>query len=330
MNNSPEQTVFSGIQPSGTLHIGNYLGAIKQWIPLQQDHEAYFCIVDLHAITVPYDASQLPAAALNAAAIYLACGLDPGQATIFVQSHVPAHAELAWLLSTLTPLGELKRMTQFKEKSERGRGEAGLGLLAYPVLQAADILLYQTDTVPVGEDQVQHIEITRDIARRFNGRFGRAFTIPQAQVNRSTARVMSLTEPTRKMSKSDHPKSYLALTDKPDTIKQKIMSAVTETEPVFSFAASGPAVRNLLNIYQAFSGQEAEEIEAKFSGGGYQEFKEAVAELLIEKLTPVREEYENLRRDETKLRKILGQGREKARAKAKNTLKDIKQKMGLL
>lgn len=322
------KTIFSGIQPSGTLHIGNYLGAIKQWVELQKDNDAYFCIVDLHAITVPYDAKQLPDAILNAAAIYQACGIDSKQSTIFVQSHVPAHAELAWLLGIITSLGELKRMTQFKEKSSKQKNEEALGLFAYPVLQAADILLYKTNTVPVGEDQAQHIELTRDVARRFNNRFGEVFTIPKPQINKDTARIMSLTTPTQKMSKSDSEKSYIALTDEPNIIKQKIASAVTETKPVFSFTKSGPAVKNLLTIYQAFSDQEPEAIETKFSGGGYKEFKEALADLLIEKLTPLQEKYKAKRQPE-ELKKILADSKAKAEQVANQTLADVKQKMGL-
>src|SRR3989344_8462789 len=222
--------IFSGIQPSGTLHIGNYLGALKQWVELQENNTAYFCIVDLHAITVPYDVERLPEHILNAAAAYLAAGVDPNKSTIFVQSHVPAHAELAWLLGTTTPQGELGRMTQYKDKSTKQKESGTLGLFAYPVLQAADILLYQTNIVPVGEDQKQHIELTRDIAKRFNNKFSEVFTIPEAYINGSpdrlaspkpsaqAGRIMSLTDPTRKISKSDEGKSYIALTDAPDII----------------------------------------------------------------------------------------------------------------
>src|SRR3989344_266273 len=243
------KTILSGIQPSGELHLGNYLGAIKQWVELQQDSTAYFCIVDLHAITVPYSPAELSERVLATAAIYLACGVDPEKSVIFIQSHVPAHAELAWLLGTTTPLGELNRMTQFKDKAAK-QGTETLGLFAYPVLQAADILLYQADLVPVGEDQIQHLELARDIAKRFNNKFGEVFTVPKAHVNKNTARIMSLTEPTKKMSKSDNARSYIALTDEPDTIRKKIASAVTETKPGFSFERSGPAVKNLLAIYQ--------------------------------------------------------------------------------
>ena len=330
MKQVKDKTIFSGIQPSGTLHIGNYLGAIKQWVELQHNNTAFFCIVDEHAITAPYDEKKLPNAILDAAATYLATGIDSENSTIFVQSHVTAHTQLAWLLASNTPLGELNRMTQYKEKSAKQKNEGTLGLFAYPVLQAADILLYQTNIVPVGEDQIQHIELTRDIAKRFNNLFDKTFTIPRPLINKDTARLMSLTNPTQKMSKSDNPKSYIALTDKPEVIKQKIMSAVTETEPVFSFTKSGPAVKNLLTIYQAFSEEKQEEIELEFKKDGYKEFKEALVNLLVDKLTPIQEKYEELRKDEPKLRKLLDNGAKQANRIANKTLTDVKEKMGLL
>lgn len=328
MTSTPKQVVFSGIQPSGTLHIGNYLGAIKQWVELQTDHTAYYCIVDLHAITVPYEARSLPDYILNATALYLAAGLDPEKNVIFVQSHVSAHAELAWLLATQTPFGELSRMTQFKDKSAKQNEQTTLGLFAYPVLMAADILLYQTQIVPVGEDQTQHVELARDIAQRFNNKFGQTFVAPKAQVNKNTARIMSLSDPTKKMSKSDTPKSYVAILDESESVRQKIMGAVTETEPVISFAQSGPAVKNLLTIYQAFSEQEPAGIEEQFTGKGYKEFKEALAELVIEKLKPLQRRYKEARDDEEKLRRILNNGAERASLAANKTLLEVKEKMG--
>src|SRR3989344_864373 len=321
--------IFSGIQPSGTLHIGNYLGALKQWVELQENNTAYFCIVDLHAITVPYDVERLPEHILNAAAAYLAAGVDPNKSTIFVQSHVPAHAELAWLLGTTTPQGELGRMTQYKDKSTKQKESGTLGLFAYPVLQAADILLYQTNIVPVGEDQKQHIELTRDIAKRFNNKFSEVFTIPEAKINKSSARNMSLTDPTKKMSKSDDPKSYIALTDGPDIVRQKIMSAVTETEPVFPFEKSGPAVKNLLTIYQAFSGEDEAIIEQKFSGAGYKEFKMALADAINLELTPLKERFEAIRANQNALSRTLEQGKDKARHVATQTLEAAKAAMGI-
>ncbi len=330
MENPSHKIVFSGIQPSGSLHLGNYLGAIKQWVSLQENNTAYYCIVDQHAITVEYDAKKLPDYVLDAAAAFLAAGVDPERSVIFVQSHVPAHSELAWLLSTITPYGELSRMTQFKEKSAKQKNSFSLGLFAYPVLMAADILLYQAEIVPVGEDQVQHIELARDIAKRFNNRYGDMFTLPQPFVNPGAARLMSLTDATKKMSKSDTEKSYIALTDGPDTIKKKISSAVTETEPVFSFTNSGPAVKNLLNIYKALSEESAETIEKKFAGQGYKEFKDALADLVVEKLEPLQKRFKEIRHDEAELRVTLGRGMHKAQSIANATLHRVKEVMGLM
>lgn len=325
-----KKTVLSGIQPSGTLHLGNYLGAIKQWVALQSNNTCYYCIVDLHAITVPYDPASLPDRVLDAVAMYLAAGVDPDQSTIFVQSHVSAHAELAWLLSAQTPFGELSRMTQFKEKAEKQSENTTLGLFAYPVLMTADILLYQTNLVPVGEDQKQHLELTRNIAERFNNKFGQAFTIPEPHIPKETARIMSLTDPTKKMSKSDSEKSYIALTDEPDVIRKKIMSAVTETEPVFSFEKSGPAVKNLLSIYQALSEESADTIESQFKNVGYKEFKAALAELIITKLSPLQAKYKELRQNDDELRILLGRGKHHAEQVANQTLRAVKDKMGLV
>lgn len=329
------KTILSGIQPSGVLHLGNYLGALKQWVALQEGNTAYYCIVDEHAITVPYDPKILHERVLDTAAIYLAAGLDPTKSTIFVQSHVSAHAELAWLLGTITPFGELSRMTQFKDKALRqAQGEqkdgSSLGLFSYPVLMAADILLYRADIVPVGEDQTQHLELTRNIAKRFNNQFGEIFTIPEGFMPKTTARIMSLTDPTKKMSKSDNEKSYIALTDSADAIKKKIMSAVTETEPVFSFTESGPAVKNLLTIYQALTEKNETDIEAEFAGKGYKEFKEALAEVVVESLRPLRETYEEIRRDDDELRVTLGRGMHTAQRVANQMLQEVKEKMGLL
>lgn len=321
-------TIFSGIQPSGTLHLGNYLGALKQWVDLQTGNTAYFCIVDQHAITVPYEPTELPKRVLDAAAMYIAAGIDPEHSTIFVQSHVGAHTELGWLLSTITPYGDLSRMTQFKDKSQKQQTNTTLGLFAYPVLMAADILLYQANKVPVGEDQAQHVELTRSIAKRFNNKFGDVFTMPEVMLNK-TARIMSLADPTKKMGKSDPAPSYIALTDPPETIRKKIMGAVTDTEPVFSFEKSGPAVKNLLDIYAALSGEDPSAIEQKFAGKGYKDFKKALAELVITKLSPLQEKFTALRQDEVKLKEILASGAAKASTVTQKTLADVKQKMGL-
>lgn len=337
METPRNRRILSGIQPSGTLHIGNYLGALKQWVALQAQNECYYCIVDEHAITVSYEPKDLQDRILDAAAMYIAAGLDPEKSMIFVQSHVPQHTELAWLLGTLTPYGELARMTQFKDKSRQFGGQApkqatgvSVGLFSYPILMAADILLYHAQAVPVGDDQVQHLELTRTIAERFNSRFGEIFTIPQAYIPPLTARVMSLHDPTKKMSKGDEAKTYIALNDTPDVIRKKIAAAVTETEPVFSFAHSGPAVKNLLIIYEAFSGQPREAIEKDFTGKGYKEFKEALAETLIATLTPLQEKYQGIRANDDELRIILGRGNYKAEQVAGQTLSRVKEVMGLL
>ena len=324
------QAILSGVQPSGILHLGNYLGALKQWVELQQDNDTYYCIVDLHAITVPYEVKTFPNQVLDAAAMYLAVGIDPEESVMFVQSHIPAHTELAWLLGTTTPFGELSRMTQFKDKAEKQQDTTSLGLFAYPVLMAADILLYQAHAVPVGEDQIQHIELTRDIAKRFNNQFGEVFTVPKAYIPENTARIMSLQDPTKKMSKSDGEKDYVALTDDTETIRKKIMSAVTETEPIFSFSNSGPAVKNLLTIYHAVTEKPQPDIEKEFADAGYKEFKEALAEAVIEKLNPIQERYHALRNDETELSILLRRGAEKASNTANKTLQKKKKKMGLV
>lgn len=330
MESPSNQTILSGIQPSGTLHLGNYLGALKQWVTLQEENTAYYCIVDLHAVTVPYDAKALHNRVLDAAALYLAAGVDPEKSTIFVQSHVAAHAELAWLLGATTPFGELSRMTQFKDKAAKQKDGSSLGLFAYPVLMAADILLYRANTVPVGEDQTQHIELARDIAKRFNNQFGEVFNIPKAFIPQQTARIMSLVDPTRKMSKSDGEKSYVAITDDPDVIRKKIMSAVTETEPIFSFEKSGPAVKNLLTIYQALTDKNPNDIEAEFADTGYKEFKETLADVVVESLKPIRETYAEIREDDDDLRIILRRGAAQASQVANETLQAAKEKMGLL
>ncbi|MEX2054949.1 MAG: tryptophan--tRNA ligase [Candidatus Andersenbacteria bacterium] len=325
-----QKRIFSGVQPSGVLHLGNYLGALKQWVALQEQNETFYCIVDEHAITVPYDPKQLQDRILDTTALYIAAGIDPERSIVFVQSHVPQHTELAWLLSTITPYGDLTRMTQFKDKSKKQSAGTTVGLFSYPMLMAADILLYQTQVVPVGDDQTQHIELTREVATRFNGRFGDHLTIPQAYVNPLVARIMSLSDPTKKMSKSDEPKTYIALTDEAETIRKKIGSAVTETEPVFSFSESGPAVQNLLHLYQALGDESPEAIEAAFSGKGYKEFKEALAERIITTLQPLQKRYQELRASDDDLRILLGRGQHRAQQVAAQTLTRVKEAMGLL
>ena len=326
------KVVISGIQPSGTLHIGNYLGAIKQWIDLQKNNTAYFCIVDQHAITVPYDKNTLQDRILDVAATYIAAGVDIQKSVIFVQSHIAAHTELAWLLSTITPYGNMTRMTQFKDKSKKlsSKDAVSLALFSYPVLMAADILLYNADIVPVGEDQKQHIELARDIAERFNTMYGDVFTIPTPYIPEESARIMSLSDPTKKMSKSDSEKSYIALTDTPDIIRQKIASAVTDTEAVFSFKKSGPAVKNLLNIYKAFRGTDEQTIEQKFAEKNYKEFKETLAEAIVTGLKDFQEKYNEVCKDDVELRFTLGRGMHRAQGVANATLHRVKEAMGLL
>ncbi len=326
------KTIFSGIQPSGTLHIGNYLGAIKQWIELQEHNTAYFCVVDHHAITVPYDASTLQDRILDVAATYIAAGVDINKSVIFLQSHVSAHTELAWLLSTVAPYGNLTRMTQFKDKSKKldAKDSISLALFSYPVLMAADILLYNTNIVPVGEDQKQHVELARDIAQRFNARYGEIFTMPEPYIPENAARIMSLNDPSKKMSKSDTEKSYIALNDTPEDIRKKIASAVTDTETIFSFKKSGPAVKNLLNIYKAFSPKSEEEIEQEFTGKGYKEFKAALADTVIIGLEEFQNKYAAIRKDDVELRFALGRGMHRAQGTANATLHRAKEAMGLM
>ena len=325
MTNKP--IVFSGVQPSGNLHIGNYLGAIKQFVELQNTSEAIFCVVDEHAITVPQDPKELRAKTLEIAKLYLACGIDPEKAIIFIQSHVPAHAELGWILNTITPLGELERMTQFKEKKESHGVLAGL--LNYPSLMAADILLYHTDTVPVGEDQLQHIELTRSLAERFNNRFGETFKVPKAAVNKNTARVMGLDNPEKKMSKSaDSEYNYISILEKPENIRRKIKAAVTDSGSDIKYSKDKPAISNLLTIFSGFSGKTISEIEKEYSGKKYSEFKADLGELLVEKLGEIQEKYNSLSDEEVLA--ILREGAKKAEKIASKTLREVQEKIGFV
>jgi len=322
--------VFSGIQPTGEIHIGNYLGALKQWIALQEKNECVFCIVDLHSLTVPYPVPELQKRIREKAIAYLAAGLDPKKSIIFVQSQIPEHTELSWLLSTVTPIGDLQRMTQFKEKAKKYVENINAGLLNYPILMAADILLYGTDLVPVGKDQAQHVEITREIARRFNKRFGKTFKIPEVFLAKAGAKIYSLTEPAKKMSKSDPVQSYLSLFDSPEIIKKKIMSAQTDSgkDIKYNFALK-PGISNLLTIYSLFSNKSVKEIEKEFKGEGYQNFKEKLANLLIEKLEPFRRKKKEFELQKTLLEKILEDGKKRAEVIAQETMKIVRKKMGL-
>lgn len=326
-----KQRILSGIQPSGNLHIGNYLGAIKQWLELQNTYEAFFCVVDEHAITVPQDPKELRENTLNLAMIYLAAGIDSKKSTIFIQSHVPAHAELAWILNTITPLGELERMTQFKDKQDKQK-EVYAGLFNYPTLMAADILLYQTNAVPVGEDQSQHVELTRSLAKRFNNRFGDTFVVPKLLVQKETARVMGLDDPTKKMSKSaTSPNNYIALLDSPDEIRRKIKIAVTDSGKEVRYdEGEKPALSNLMQIYSAFSNVSLVEIAKQYDTKTYTDFKNDLGELLVEKLTPFQKKYRELAQDKRHVLDILHKGAEHAREIADQTLRDVQQKIGFI
>ncbi len=320
--------IFSGIQPTGELHIGNYLGAVKQWIDLQNENDCIFCIVDLHAITVPYDQRELADLVLEKAVIYLAAGLDPEKVIIFVQSQVKAHTELCWLLNTITPLGELYRMTQYKEKA-RSKNE-NAGLLNYPILMAADILLYDTEIVPVGEDQRQHVELARNIARRFNSTFGETFTVPKEKILKEGARIMSITDPKKKMSKSDSKESAISLFDSPENIRKKIKSAVTDTYKTIKYdKEKRPGISNLLTIYSLLSNTKIEEVEKEMKGKSYKSFKEELAELIIKELEPFRKKRKEFLSREVYVREILKQGSEKANSLAASKMSEVKGKMGI-
>jgi len=322
--------IFSGIQPTGKLHIGNYLGAINQWLEFQAENECIFCIVDLHALTVPYDPKTLQELILEKAVIYLAAGINPEKSIIFVQSHVKEHSELTWLLNTITPLGDLSRMTQYKEKAKKFKKNLNAGLLDYPVLMAADILLYKTETVPVGEDQKQHVELARTIARKFNQKFGETFKIPEAKLPKLGARIMSLKDPKRKMSKSDSPESQIGLFDEPEEIRKKIMAAVTDTGKVVKYDPVKKAgISNLLTIYSLFSGKTVKEMEKKFKEKGYANFKKSLSDLLIDSLEPFRRKKKELLTREVYVKEILSQGARRAQTIAQSTMQEVKKKMGL-
>ena len=328
--------VLSGVQPSGNLTIGNYVGALKQWAREQHHFESFFCVVDLHAVTVPFNPSELRDKTREVAALYLACGIDPKVSTVFAQSHVPAHSELAWLLNCITPLGWLNRMTQFKDKAAKQQADSvGTGLLDYPVLMAADILLYQADAVPVGEDQRQHLELTRDIAQRFNHLFGETFNVPEAMIPLSGARVKGLDDPLAKMSKSETDSEYHAvyLLDSPDRIKKKVMRAVTDSgrEIGFTDDPARAGVNNLLEIYEAFTGDSREAIEARFAAArGYGDLKKQVTDVVIAGLAPVQRSYRELTSESGYIDELLGQGAERAAGVANPTLELARERMGFL
>jgi len=322
--------VFSGVRPTGEIHIGNYLGAIKQWVELQEKHDCVFSIVDLHAITTPYKPDELQKYILELTIAYLAAGLDPGKCILFVQSQVKEHSELAWLLGTIVPLGELKRMTQFKEKAKSHPEYINAGLLNYPLLMASDILLYKTDLVPVGKDQEQHVELAREITRKFNRMFGKTFKEPKVLLSEGQ-KVMSLQNPKKKMSKTDNPQGCIELFEEPEEIKKKIMSAVTDPGKTIKYDLKRkPGISNLLTIYALFSDKSIKELERQFKGGGYEKFKKSLAKLLIDSLEPFRRKRKELLNREVYIREILNQGAERARIIAQSTMEKVRKKMGLI
>lgn len=322
--------ILSGIQPTGTLHIGNYLGAIKQWVELQKKNNCIFVIVDLHSLTIPYNLKEMQKNILSAAMDYLSAGINPKKCIIFVQSHIKEHAELAWLLETITPIGELERMTQFKDKAKQHKENINAGLFAYPVLMAADILLYKTDIVPVGEDQVQHVELARTIARKFNAKFGKIFIEPKAQLSKLGAKIMSLADPIQKMSKSI-PQGCININDSAETIKKKIKTAITDSGKEVKFDEKNkPAISNLLTIYHLFSNKSIVDIEKKYQGKGYAEFKKDLAEVVIKGLKPIQESRKKYEKNPRLVEKTLAEGAKKAQKIAGETMEEIKTKMGLI
>lgn len=328
---SDKKTIFSGVQPSGNITLGNYLGAIKNWVNLQEEYNCAYAIMDLHSITVRQNPQELKKRTLDLLKLYIACGIDPEKNLLFVQSHVSAHAELAWILNCYTYMGELSRMTQFKDKSQKHADNINAGLFTYPVLMAADILLYQADLVPVGQDQMQHIEIARDIAQRFNGIYGDVFTVPEGFIPKTGARVMSLQDPTKKMSKSDeNPKAYISLMDDMNVIAKKIKSAVTDSEAVVAHREGKDGINNLMGIMSSITGESFESIENRYAGKGYGDFKSEVAEVVVECIRPIRERYDDLSNNKDYLEKIYKESAEKANYIANKTLNKVKKKVGFL
>ncbi|MDQ3749479.1 MAG: tryptophan--tRNA ligase [Acidobacteriota bacterium] len=324
-----KKCIFSGAQPTGNLHIGNYLGALKNWVTLQNEYESFFCIVNLHAITLPQEPKVLKQKSLDLARIYLASGINPKISTVFIQSDVSEHAELAWVLNCIARMGELERMTQFKDKSKGKTERVGAGLFTYPVLMASDILLYQTDLVPIGQDQKQHLELTRDVAERFNRDFGETFKIPEAFIPPVGAKIQSLAEPSKKMSKSDENlNGSIFLLDDADTITKKIKRAVTDSGTDIKFDESRPAINNLLTIYRLLTNKTAEQCEAEFDGKGYGHFKAELAETVVEFLKPFQERVKEF--DDEDLKYILKDGAERAKTIARETLKTVYEKMGIV
>jgi tryptophanyl-tRNA synthetase len=322
--------ILSGIQPTGDKHLGNYFGAIRRWAEQQDEADCFYPIVDLHALTVPQDPDELRESTLDLAALLVACGIDPDRSALFIQSHVPEHPRLAWLLECMTPYGDLRRMPQYREKSSK-ESSFGVGLLTYPVLQAADILLYQADVVPVGEDQRQHLELARDLAQRFNNRFGETFIVPEATIPEVGAKVMDLQEPTNRMSTSAASDAGVArLLDPPDALRKKLRSAVTDSGREVVRAEDKPGVTNLIEIFAAATGETEEAIEARYADGGYGPFKTDLADAVVALVEPIQQRFTELRADEGELSDVLATGAEKAHAIASQTLADAHDKLGLV
>ena len=324
-----KKIIFSGAQPTGNLTVGNYFGALKNWVDLQNDYDCIFCVVDMHAITLYQEPAELRRNTLSTLALYLACGLDPEKCLLFVQSHVDAHACLSWILSCQTMFGELSRMTQFKDKSRKHAQNVNAGLFTYPVLMASDILLYQADLVPVGKDQMQHIELARNIAERFNHNYSDTFTVPEAYIPKQGAKIMSLTDPDKKMSKSDeNPMSCVYLLESRDETIKKFRRAVTDSDNCVRFCAEKPGISNLMSIYACATGKTIKEVEREFSGVGYGDFKAAVGEAVCDCLSGVRSRYQELIGDKAYLEKILKDGAEQARYRSAKTLRKVYRKVG--
>lgn len=330
-NTEKKKVIFSGIQPSGQLTLGNYLGAIKNWVALQDEFDCYFCVVDLHAITVRQEPKDLRQRTLEVLAIYIAAGIVPEKNTLFIQSHVPAHSECAWLLTCNTYMGELSRMTQYKDKSQRYGDSIGAGLFTYPVLMAADILLYNTDLVPVGQDQKQHLEIARDIANRFNNTYSPTFKIPDPYIPKVGAKIMSLQDPTKKMSKSDdNPNAYILIMDPPEVIRKKVSRAVTDSLGVINYSDEQPGVKNLLDLLIAINGSTAEELVAYYKDKGYADLKKDVADAIVNELEPIQNKVKEILKDKKALEDIYKLGAEKANYISMKTLRKMQKKIGFI
>lgn len=331
MDNNSKKRVFSGVQPTGKVTLGNYLGAIRNWKPLQEEYDCLYCVVDLHSLTVMQVPAELRKNTMDLVALYIACGIDPNKSTLFIQSHVHEHTELTWILDTIAYIGELNRMTQFKDKSRKHADNINMGLMNYPVLMASDILLYQTDIVPVGKDQVQHLELARDLAQRFNARYSDTFVVPEKLLSKAGSSIKSLQDPMAKMSKSDpNDNALISLTDDADTIRRKLRRAVTDSDTCVRHGDDKPAITNLLNIYTLCSGQSMEEAEQTFEGKGYGVFKDAVADAVVSVVKPIQEEQKRLLADKAYLESVLKQGADKASYLAQKTLSKVYRKIGLI